>query len=70
MLKKIIDNRNLKCYNIVRSLERRQNMNIEAQIALLNQRIQKLSSNGKNVENMGVLRSLVRERRNLLKHKP
>ena len=42
-------------------------MSIEAQIALLNQRIQKLSSNGKNVENVGVLRSLFRERRNLLR---
>lgn len=42
-------------------------MSIEEQIALLNQRIQKLSSNGKNVENVGVLRSLVRERRNLLR---
>ena len=42
-------------------------MSIESQIALLNQRIQKLSSNGKNVENVGVLRSLVRERRNLLR---
>ena len=42
-------------------------MSIEAQIALLNQRIKNLSSNGKNVENVGVLRSLVRERRNLLR---
>ena len=42
-------------------------MNIESRIELLNQRIQKLSSNGKNVENMGVLRSLIRERRNLLR---
>lgn len=42
-------------------------MNIHAQIALLNQRIQKLSSNGKNIENVGVLRSLIRERRNLLR---
>ena len=42
-------------------------MSIEEQITLLNQRIQKLSSNGKNTENMGVLRSLVRERRNLLR---
>lgn len=42
-------------------------MSIEAQIELLNQRIQNLSSNGKNVENMGVLRSLIRERRNLLR---
>ena len=32
-------------------------MSIEEQIALLNQRIQKLSSNGKNTENVGVLRS-------------
>ena len=42
-------------------------MSIEAQITLLNQRIKNLSSNGKNVENVGVLRSLVRERRNLLR---
>ena len=42
-------------------------MSIKEQIELLNYRIQKLSSNGKNAENMGVLRSLVRERRNLLK---
>ena len=42
-------------------------MSIEAQIALLNQRIQKLSSNGKNAENAGVLKSLIRERRNLLR---
>ena len=42
-------------------------MNIEAQIALLNQRIQNLSSNGKNAENVGVLRSLIRERRNLFR---
>lgn len=42
-------------------------MNIESRIHLLNQRIQKLSSNGKNVENIGVLRSLIRERRNLLR---
>lgn len=42
-------------------------MSIEAKIALLNHRIQNLSSNGKNVENAGVLRSLVRERRNLLR---
>lgn len=41
-------------------------MNIKEQVALLNCRIQKLSSNGKNAENMGVLRSLIRERRNLL----
>ena len=42
-------------------------MSIKEQIELLSYRIQKLSSNGKNAENMGVLRSLVRERRNLLK---
>jgi hypothetical protein len=42
-------------------------MSIEAQIELLNQRIKNLSSNGKNVENVGVLRSLIRERRNLLR---
>lgn len=42
-------------------------MNIKEQVALLNYRIQKLSSNNKNAENMGVLRSLIRERRNLLK---
>lgn len=42
-------------------------MSIKEQIELLNYRIQKLSSNGKNTENMGVLRSLVRERRNLLR---
>lgn len=42
-------------------------MSIEAQIALLNQRIQNLSSNGKNMENVGVLKSLIRERRNLLR---
>jgi hypothetical protein len=42
-------------------------MTIEAQIELLNQRIKNLSSNGKNVENVGVLRSLIRERRNLLR---
>lgn len=42
-------------------------MNIKEQVELLNQRIKKLSSNNKNAENMGVLRSLVRERRNLLK---
>lgn len=42
-------------------------MSIKEKIELLSYRIQKLSSNGKNVENMGVLRSLVRERRNLLK---
>ena len=42
-------------------------MSIKEQIELLNYRIQKLSSNNKNTENMGVLRSLVRERRNLLK---
>ena len=42
-------------------------MSIKEQIELLNQRIKKLSSNNKNAENMGVLRSLIRERRNLLK---
>ena len=42
-------------------------MSIEAQIALLSYRIQNLSSNGKNAENAGVLRSLIRERRNLLR---
>lgn len=42
-------------------------MNIKEQVALLNCRIKKLSSNNKNAENMGVLRSLIRERRNLLK---
>lgn len=42
-------------------------MSIKEQIELLNYRIQKLSSNNKNTENMGVLRSLVRERRNLLR---
>ena len=42
-------------------------MSIKEQIELLNYRIQKLSSNNKNTENMGVLRSLVRERRNLFK---
>lgn len=42
-------------------------MNIKEQVELLNQRIKKLSSNNKNAENMGVLRSLIRERRNLLK---
>jgi hypothetical protein len=42
-------------------------MSIEAQIELLNQRIKNLSSNGKNMENVGVLRSLIRERRNLLR---
>ena len=42
-------------------------MSIKEQVELLSYRIQKLSSNGKNVENVGVLRSLVRERRNLLR---
>lgn len=42
-------------------------MSIKEQIELLSYRIQKLSSNNKNTENMGVLRSLVRERRNLLR---
>ena len=42
-------------------------MSIKEQVELLNQRIKKLSSNNKNAENMGVLRSLIRERRNLLK---
>lgn len=42
-------------------------MSIKEQIELLSYRIQKLSSNNKNTENMGVLRSLIRERRNLLR---
>ena len=42
-------------------------MSIKEQIELLSYRIQKLSSNNKNTENMGGLRSLVRERRNLLR---
>ena len=42
-------------------------MSIKEQVELLSYRINKLSSNGKNVENMGVLRSLVREKRNLLR---
>ena len=42
-------------------------MSIKEQVELLSYRINKLSSNNKNVENMGVLRSLIREKRNLLK---
>ena len=42
-------------------------MSIKEQIELLSYRIQKLSSNSKNAENAGVLRSIIRERRNLLK---
>ena len=42
-------------------------MSIKEQVELLSYRINKLLSNNKNVENMGVLRSLVREKRNLLR---
>lgn len=42
-------------------------MSIKEQVKLLSYRINKLLSNNKNVENMGVLRSLIRERRNLLR---
>ena len=42
-------------------------MSIKEQVKLLSYRINKLLSNNKNTENMGVLRSLIRERRNLLR---